>query len=205
MISMPSARWPRGWKLTKRPIAFLRRTRPRAWWIARVSCALIHKPRITKDRAVRMTPRISFALRPSQTIVEQQSNYKRDQCFHFALIATILIAELLDHQGLFDAGLQPPAGQEEPETDQTADLVHAEGGAQQTQQNPGVNGMANQRVGAAQDQLMPLLQSNLAAPVLSQDETRPYRKCKTASGHRQAEIGHRGVLRQEARGEEANS
>ena len=74
---------------------------------------------------------------------------KRNQGFDAVLVIDIDAPELLDHESFFHLHLESKAESYERKTDKAAQLAVDDGGTKKRQQQAGVNGVANQGVGAS--------------------------------------------------------
>src|SRR5208282_6044828 len=111
----------------------------------------------------------------------------RDQGRHFRPIASIFFGKAFAHEALFDAQFEQQRTGKQCEGQQAAPLAKRDGGAQDRQQQAGINRMADQAVRAGAYKLVILLDSDRAAPVAAKIMACPNGKSDAGGNHDQPE------------------
>ena len=114
--------------------------------------------------------------------MRQRLEKVRDQGGGVPGVIGVFFAELGAHPLFFHAELDPEREEEESEGEESAHLGDGDGHAEESGQNAGVDGMADQGVGTGGDQFVVLLDGDGAAPVAAEVLARPDGEEKAGDG-----------------------
>src|SRR5262245_42882221 len=103
---------------------------------------------------------------------------KRDEPLNALLISGVLIRELIQQYLFLVTELDPKTKESEGDTEESDTVPRCQRGTNYHRQQAGIDRMANKAVRSALNELVLFFQSNGAAPIPAEGQTRPDRKDK---------------------------